>query len=65
MRCLSCDAILEGHELNRRGKNTGEFVDMCDSCIVDITDVVFTPDAPESVHDADAEDENGLADYFE
>lgn len=32
MRCRACDTILADHELRRKDKETGEFLDLCDKC---------------------------------
>jgi len=32
MRCLSCNTILDDHELSRTEADTGNFIDLCGSC---------------------------------
>lgn len=32
MRCICCDKNLSDRESTRKGVNTGEYLDMCDSC---------------------------------
>ena len=36
MKCLSCDCILTDFESTRKSFRTGEYLDLCDNCIVDI-----------------------------
>ena len=38
MRCLSCDCLLFGHEITRKYKSTGEYIDLCDNCFSEISD---------------------------
>jgi len=33
MKCLACDIILTDFEATRKYKSTGEYVELCDSCI--------------------------------
>jgi hypothetical protein len=40
MRCLSCNARLSEFEATRRGVNTNDFIDLCDSCFRHIADDV-------------------------
>lgn len=32
MRCLACNQVLNEFESTRKSKETGEFVDLCNSC---------------------------------
>ena len=36
MRCLSCNKILSDFEATRKSANTGEYLDLCNSCFSDI-----------------------------
>jgi hypothetical protein len=36
MRCLSCNKILSDFESTRKSANTGEYLDLCNSCFSDI-----------------------------
>ena len=33
MRCLSCNAELSDYEATRKSARTGEYLDLCDSCL--------------------------------
>ena len=34
MRCKACDVILNDYELSRKDQDSGEFLDLCSSCLV-------------------------------
>ena len=36
MRCLSCNKILSDFESTRKSANTGEYLDLCNTCFSDI-----------------------------
>ena len=36
MKCHSCDIILSDFEATRRGKLSGQFLDLCNKCIKDL-----------------------------
>lgn len=36
MRCLSCNKILSDKEATRKYATTGDFIDLCDHCFVDV-----------------------------
>ena len=36
MRCLSCNKNLSDFESTRKSANTGEYLDLCNSCFSDI-----------------------------
>lgn len=40
MRCAACDTILTEFEATRRGKESGEYVDLCDSCFSYVKDQI-------------------------
>jgi len=44
MRCFACNKILTPQEATRRFKDSGEFVDMCTTCLNTINDEVETTD---------------------
>ena len=40
MRCVACNAALSDQESVRKSVNTGEYLDLCNSCIKDL-DIAF------------------------
>jgi len=36
MRCLSCNKALSDFEATRKSANTGEYLDLCNTCFSDI-----------------------------
>lgn len=38
MKCLSCDIVLSDFESTRKSANTGEYIDLCNTCFEDIKD---------------------------
>lgn len=54
MRCLSCNKILTDYEATRKGKHSGEYIELCSHCfsnsmLVDIQII----DKPELYEDVD------------
>jgi hypothetical protein len=47
MRCKACNIILENHELSRKDKITGEFLDLCSTCAQYSNDALYRPDEAE------------------
>jgi len=66
MRCLSCNKILSDFEATRKSANTGEYLDLCNSCFSDIqydVDAIVREDLREDEQvseddDYDDEEEN-------
>jgi len=44
MRCKACNIILENHELSRKDKITGEYLDLCSTCAQYSNDALYRPD---------------------
>lgn len=38
MHCQSCDCELSDYESTRKSERTGEYIDLCDSCLEPIRD---------------------------
>lgn len=38
MRCKACDKMLNDFESTRKGRESGEFVDLCNQCYVHVKD---------------------------
>jgi hypothetical protein len=38
-RCYACDAALSDYESTRKSKVTGEYLDLCDNCFSEVSDV--------------------------
>jgi len=45
MRCYCCNVILTPQEATRRFVKSGEFVDMCNTCLATISDDADTKDS--------------------
>ncbi len=71
MRCVCCDKNLNDYESTRRHAITGEFLDMCNGCLAEVSDMVPIPtraredlancgDIVEYVDNTDMEDYNNL-----
>lgn len=41
MKCLSCDCILTDRESSRKGIFSGEYLDLCDDCLITIPDLEY------------------------
>ena len=39
MRCYACDKKLSDYESTRKSKTTGEYLDLCDNCFYEVSDV--------------------------
>lgn len=44
MRCVACNNELSDHEVTRKSEITGDYFDMCDLCLLTISDVVNVDD---------------------
>ena len=44
MRCQCCDRLLNDFESTRKSKTTGDYLDMCNSCIASVADQLETLD---------------------
>jgi len=55
-RCYSCNCILTPQELVRKFKGSGEYTEMCSSCLNTISDEVETQEG--SYEDTDEYDED-------
>jgi hypothetical protein len=40
MRCVSCDKLLTNYESTRKSKTTGEYLDLCSTCLSSVMEVV-------------------------
>jgi len=40
MRCKACNSLLNEFEATRKGKESGEFVDLCNTCYTHVMDDV-------------------------
>jgi hypothetical protein len=43
MRCKACNKGLEDHELTRKCKLSGDFLDLCSSCGYDSNEAIYSP----------------------
>ena len=41
-RCYACDASLSDNEATRKSKVTGEYLDLCNDCFYEVSDVFIT-----------------------
>lgn len=41
MKCLACDNPLSDREASRKSLNTGEYLDLCDTCLESIAEYVY------------------------
>lgn len=44
MRCISCNVLLQAHEVKRKSKTTNDYLDMCDHCLGYIVNDVVLAD---------------------
>mgnify|MGYP000843862738 CR=1 FL=1 len=51
MRCKACNIILENHELSRKDKVTGEFLDLCGICAQHSNEALYRPEESEEYGD--------------
>ena len=58
MKCYCCDKILSTQESVRRFKETGAFVDMCNTCLSTIDDEIEVVDSPH-LSDDEYDEEGG------
>lgn len=42
MKCFSCDCLLSDFESTRKSKVTGQYLDLCNSCFSEVSDVFIT-----------------------
>lgn len=42
MKCLACDAILTDFESSRRSTVTGDYIDLCNDCLVHVPTILKT-----------------------
>lgn len=54
MRCLSCNCNLNDRESTRKSLNTGEYLDLCDSCLSE-TDIIVSDSSYEEWEEEDDE----------
>ena len=47
MRCKACNVLLEDHELKRKDRVSGEFLDLCDECLHESNEAIFQQEEPE------------------
>lgn len=53
MRCKACNMILENHELARKDRATGEFLDLCTTCTHHSNEALYRPEEAEDYGDYD------------
>ena len=41
MRCKACNVLLEDHELNRKDRISGEFLDLCSECYHESNEAIY------------------------
>jgi len=41
MKCQACDQVLSDREASRKSLNTGEYLDLCDTCLEPIAEDVY------------------------
>lgn len=41
-RCYACDTNLSDYESTRKSKATGEYLDLCDICYSEVSDIFIT-----------------------
>lgn len=44
MRCKACNVLLEDHELKRKDRMSGEFLDLCDECLHESNEAIYQQD---------------------
>ena len=49
MRCVACDRNLSDYESTRKSATTGEYLDLCNTCLDEITDDVIVIDRPDLI----------------
>ena len=47
MRCRACNVLLEDHELKRKDRVSGEYLDLCDECLHESNEAIFQQEEPE------------------
>lgn len=57
MRCLSCDKNLSDFESTRKYAESGQFVDLCNSCFKTIPDFPLTRERGDLYHEETIEEE--------
>jgi hypothetical protein len=55
MRCKSCNVLLTDYEATIRGSNTGDYFDLCTSCLKEVAVSIEINDRPDLRHDEEVE----------
>jgi hypothetical protein len=61
MRCLSCNKVLSNNEATRKHKETGEYLDLCNSCLKYVIEIQPIPYVSNPLNFTKEEDEETLA----
>lgn len=62
MRCVTCNKLLNDYESTRKVANTGQYLDMCQDCYLQLDIPPATIDRKDLLHEADAVDVEELLD---
>jgi hypothetical protein len=60
MRCLACDEELNDYESTRKSAVTGEYYDLCNTCLETIKEDVYVIDRPELLGCGDYSDDSNF-----
>lgn len=55
MHCRSCDILLNDYEATLTSALTGEYLDICNSCLKKVAMTIETNDRPDLRHDEEVE----------
>jgi hypothetical protein len=62
MRCVCCDVLLSDFEATRKHAITGEYLDVCNQCLIEIpVDIPVIERTDLETNVEDIEDESGMA----
>lgn len=62
MRCLACNKALSDFEATRKSTQTGEYIDLCNTCYRTIKDVIL-PEEREDLRDVIEDDDEDNEEY--
>lgn len=57
MRCVSCNNILSDYEATLKSVATGQYLDLCGSCLSDVPEIITTGNEALSKYEEVTEDE--------
>lgn len=57
MHCRACDTLLSDFESTRRNKNTGEFMDLCNSCYQEVKHIIPSIERKDLMQSRDFDDD--------